>query len=135
MEKIRRFNEPQEAANLFAEVAQVGAVHRTAQAIEVNLPYPPGDTHHYDLDKLIRFSPDSAPLNGSESGKNFPARFFAPSGPAHRRINVAADRIFPSPQSRQTRQTVSYVAANLRQKENVMKAVIGNEHHCKGEKV
>src|SRR5207249_11723049 len=37
--------------------------------------------------------PDSTPLNGFESGGgHFPARFFAPSGPANRRINVTGKK-------------------------------------------
>jgi hypothetical protein len=45
------------------------------------------------IDKQPRFFPNSARSNGSESGGgHFPARFFAPSGPANRRINAAGKK-------------------------------------------
>jgi hypothetical protein len=45
------------------------------------------------LDEQAKFSPDSALLNGSESGGGlFPARFFALSGPATNTINVGGEK-------------------------------------------
>jgi hypothetical protein len=45
------------------------------------------------FDRLARFLPNSASLNGFESGGDTcPARFFAPSEPANRRINVAGKK-------------------------------------------
>jgi hypothetical protein len=45
------------------------------------------------FDTQARFSQNSRSLNGSESGGGlFPARFFAPSGPANHRINVAGKK-------------------------------------------
>ena len=45
------------------------------------------------IDKRADFLPNSAPLNGSESGGGlFPAGFFASSGPATAEINVAGER-------------------------------------------
>src|SRR5437773_5760250 len=43
---------------------------------------PPGHRRELRLDRLTEFFQNSALLNGSESGGGqFPARFFAPSGP------------------------------------------------------